>query len=154
MDAEVAAKLVGVEIDLQNISSLLRFKGYYGLSTEEALEYTLPRGASFGPKQLQESYAEEDSTRSIEKLVSDKYPSLRSMLTGNTKDQTSRLVLMERLLEEIMLYEVHRAMGGYPFTIGIILSYFVLKQREIHKLVAILNAKFYKLDDDRIVGLL
>ena len=79
---------------------------------------------------------------------------MQTLLSSQTPDMASKLILIERLLEEIMLYEVRRTLSGYPFTIGIVLSYFQLKRNEIKKVMTILNAKYYSLSEDRIKGVL
>ena len=58
------------------------------------------------------------------------------------------------ILEEIMKHEVHRILAGYPFTIGIILSYFILKRNELKKIRTILNAKHYGIEQERIESMM
>jgi V/A-type H+-transporting ATPase subunit C len=43
-DREITRRLIGVEIDLQNVSWLIRFKDFYSLDAERAMGYTLPGG--------------------------------------------------------------------------------------------------------------
>jgi vacuolar-type H+-ATPase subunit C/Vma6 len=71
------------------------------------------------------------------------YPGLSALLSAQTSDSTSRLILIRRILEEIMKQEVRRILAGYPFTIGIVLSYFILKRNELRRIRTILNAKQY-----------
>jgi V/A-type H+-transporting ATPase subunit C len=54
------------------------------------------------------------------------------------------------LLQEILDREVRKILGGYPFTIGIILAYSLLERRETSRIVTILNAKLYELDPERV----
>ena len=60
------------------------------------------------------------------------------------------MMMIEELLLEILRQEVTRLLRGNPFTIGIMLSYFFLKHREVTRLSTILNAKYYGLDEDQI----
>jgi vacuolar-type H+-ATPase subunit C/Vma6 len=39
---------------------------------------------------------------------------------------------------------------GNPFSIGIILAYFILKKNELRKIMTILNAKVYMLQPEEI----
>ena len=64
----------------------------------------------------------------------------------------SRLLLVERILGQILSLEINRVLMGYPFTIGIILAYFILKDNEIKKIMTILNAKYYGIGSDRILS--
>ena len=66
----------------------------------------------------------------------------------------SRFDLLERVLREILLIEVRRVLGGYPFTIGIVLAYFILKGEEIRRIMTVLNAKAYDWPQDRILSAL
>ena len=86
--------------------------------------------------------------------MSRRYPSLQVMLSGSAADEISRLVLIERILQQIMLHEVGRLLAGYPFTIGTVLAYVVLKRNETRTLMTILNAKLYGVSQDRIRGVL
>jgi V/A-type H+-transporting ATPase subunit C len=52
-----------------------------------------------------------------------------------------------------MKIEVRKILTGYPFTIGIILAYFILKSDEIRKIMTVLNAKFYEWPEERILSL-
>ena len=61
---------------------------------------------------------------------------------------------MGDMMEEIMKHEVKRILSGYPFTIGIILAYFMLKGDELRKVRTILNAKLYGLQQERIDSLI
>ena len=76
------------------------------------------------------------------------------MLTAQTSDSSSRLLLIERILEQVMKHEIQRILQGYPFTIGIILCYFLLKKNEIAKVKTVLNAKHYGVSEERIEGML
>jgi len=50
--------------------------------------------------------------------------------------------------------EVKKMLAGYPFTIGIILAYFILKANEIRKIMTVLNAKFYNWPEERILAVI
>ena len=53
-----------------------------------------------------------------------------------------------------MKHEIQRILQGYPFTIGIILCYFLLKRDEIKRIKTVLNAKQYNIAEERIEGML
>ena len=53
-----------------------------------------------------------------------------------------------------MKHEVQRILTGYPFTIGIILAYFMLKRNEMKKIRTILNAKRYHIEQERIESMI
>ncbi len=153
-DREIARRLIGVEIDLQNVGWLIRFKNFYSLETEQALGYTLAGGLNLEPELMRESYVSEQTDREISALVGRRYPEIAPLLASKEQTKfTARLTLIERILEEIIKIEVRKIMTGYPFTIGIILSYFILKSDEIRKVMTVLNAKFYDWPEERIQAL-
>ena len=153
-DKRIARRLIGLEIDLQNVGWLIRFKNFYSLETEQALGYTLAGGLNLEPELMRESYASEQTDREISALVGRRYPEIAPLLASKEQTKfTARLTLIERILEEIITIEVRKIMTGYPFTIGIILSYFILKSDEIRKVMTVLNAKFYDWPEERIQAL-
>jgi len=149
-DAGIANRLIGVEIDMLNINWIVRYKTLYNLSLEDTFSYIIPFGHSLNQGMLGAAFKSEDVTDIISDFVKKKYANLSPLLKVQGAEVPSRLVLIERLLEEIMKYEVQRVLMGNPFTIGIILAYFVLKKWEIKKVMTILNAKLYGIDAERI----
>jgi V/A-type H+-transporting ATPase subunit C len=153
-DREIARRLIGVEIDLQNVSWLIRFKNFYSLEADKALGYTLPGGLNLKPELMRQTYAAEQTDRQISALVGKRYPEIAPLLASKEQTKfTARLTMIERILEQIMTIEVRKILTGYPFTIGIILSYFILKSDEIRKVMTVLNAKFYEWPEEKIEAL-
>lgn len=153
-DRSTALRLTGVEIDLQNINWIIRFKNFYDLPLEAVLAAIVPGGFNLDKSILDELYSAQNVTSVLQGFVTSKYPGLSTLLSSQTPDSTSRLLLVRRILEEIMNHEVHRILSGYPFTIGIILSYFILKRNELRKIRMILNAKEYGIEQGRIESMM
>ncbi|MEJ2703516.1 MAG: V-type ATPase subunit [Sedimentisphaerales bacterium] len=153
-DRMIALRLTGVEIDLQNINWIIRFKNFYDLPLEAVLAAIVPGGFNLDKGIIDELYSAQNVTAALQGFVKSKYPGLSALLASQTPDSTSRLLLIGRILEEIMKHEVHRILSGYPFTIGIILSYFILKQNELKKIRTILNAKHYGIEQGRIESMM
>jgi V/A-type H+-transporting ATPase subunit C len=154
-DRAIARRMIGAEIDLQNINWLVRFKGFYKLSQQEAMAFAIPYGVNLSPEQVAEAYASDNPSAILSGLVRKKYSGLSAMLTPKEYAESySRLVMIERILEQILLIEVRHLLAGYPFTIGIILAYFVLKSAELRRIMTILNAKFYNWPEERIMAVL
>lgn len=140
-DREVAIRLIGVEIDLQNISWIIRFKRFYDLPLEAILAAIIPGGFHLNRTTIEELYRAQNVTSVLQKFIVGKYAGLSVLLASQASDSTSRLTLIGRILDEIRRQEVQRILSGYPFTIGILLAYFILKSNELKKLRMILNAK-------------
>jgi len=153
-DRNIVIKLTGVEIDLQNINWLIRLKNFYDLPLEAVMATIVPGGLNLNQAIIGELYRAQNVTPVLQNFVKGKYPGLSALLSSQTSDSYSRLLLIHRILEEIMKHEVHRILAGYPFTIGIILAYFILKRNELKKIRTILNAKKYDIQQQRIESLI
>ena len=153
-DRDIALRLTGVEIDLQNINWIIRLKNFYDLPLEAVLATIVPGGLNLTRSIVDELYRAQNVASVLQGFVKSKYPGLSTLLSAQTPDSTSRLLLIRRILEEIMKHEVRRILGGYPFTIGTILAYFVLKRNELRKIRIILNAKYYGIKHERIESMI
>ncbi|MBN1760131.1 MAG: V-type ATPase subunit [Chitinispirillaceae bacterium] len=153
-DRIIAQRLVGIEIDLQNISWIIRFRTFYNLPYEAVADLIIPGGFSIRGSTLQDIYRSPQLTAPLETMIRKNYPGIAALASVQHADQSSRLTMIERILEQITLEEVHRIMRGYPFTIGIILAYFILKRLEIRRIRTVLNAGFFNLSKERTASLL
>ncbi len=144
-DREIANRLIGVQIDIENINRLVRFKEAYRLPTEEIAADLIPQGHRLGPKTIDSILQSEDSGDRITEILGGEYPELAAIMSGTrpSSQVPARLLLIERVLEEVLSIEIRRVLAGYPFTIGIVISYFLLAQTETRRIRSILNAKFY-----------
>ena len=153
-DRKESLRLIGVEIDLHNIIWIIRFRRFYNLSIEKVLTLIIPGGYHLGTGLLKQAHESQNVTSVLQGIIKTTYPGLETMLSSQPADSSARLLLIERILERILVYEVQRILRGYPFTIGIIFAYFILKKNEMKKIKAILNAKQYKIPEERIKGLI
>lgn len=153
-DRKEALRLIGVEIDLQNINWMMRLKTFYKMPLDMVRTLLIPRGFNLAPHHMEGLYAQQNITPVLQGFVKKGYPGLSTLLSSQTTDLSSRLSLIEQVLEQIMRHEIQRMLSGYPFTIGIILSYFILKHNEIKKVTTVLHAKHYALSHNRIESLL
>jgi len=153
-DRSIALRLTGVEIDLQNINWIIRFKNFYQLPRDAVLAAIVPGGFNLDRAVMGDLYGAQNVTSVLQGFVKKKYPELSALLAAHTSDSTSRLLLIRRILDEIRKHEVSRILSGYPFTVGIILSYFVLKRDELKKIRTILNAKYYGIEHERIESMI
>ena len=149
-DRSTALRLIGIEIDIQNIDRIIRFKTYYDLPMETVMDLVIQGGEMFPSQSIRDVYLSQNPKIVLGDIVNKYYPGLSGILSSQSSHAGARLLLIERILEQIMSYEVRHILAGYPFTIGIILSYFALKSNEIRRVMAILNAKLYDLPEDRI----
>ena len=153
-DREIVTRIIGVEIDLQNINWLIRLKKSYDLSLEQVMTAIVPGGFNLNQSIISELYRAQNVTTILQDFVKGKYPGLTALLSTQVSDSSSRLLLIHRILEEIRKQEVRRLLTGYPFSIGIILVYLILKSNELKKIRTILNAKMYNLPTQRIESMI
>lgn len=144
-DSEIASKLVGVQIDIENINRLVRFKEAYGLPQERILADLIPHGHRLSPKIIDSVLASQNAGVRVAEILGGEYPELQAVISGARPSASvpARLLLIERVLEEVLAIEIRRVLAGYPFTVGVVLSYFLLAESETGRLRSILNAKFY-----------
>jgi ATP synthase A1 C subunit len=147
-DRKIAAKLIGLEIDQKNIEWLVRLKFYYDIPVADLLDYNIPGGASLGRQQLMKIF-QADSVEELLTAAFDHYLGQAAMLFSKVP-QAGKLYVMEIILWDYLVREARRTLGGFPFTIGTVLSYLILKRAEIRNLITILNGKVIGLDHDAI----
>lgn len=149
-DRDIINRLIGVEIDLENITRLMRFHYFYKFDPDLISRYSLPGGLRIKPGLLEQTAHSPDEAFS--RLAASGYASLSALGTAKSEAGSpfARMELIGGLLDEILKKEISRMLGGDPFTIGIILSYFILKRQEIRRISSILNGVYYRLPEDRM----
>ena len=153
-DRSIAHRLIGIEIDLQNINWIIRFRSYYNLSFDDVSDLIIPGGFTVKGPALRDIYQSQQLSSPLESMLKKNYPGIAVLLAKPGHDQNARLQMIEHILEQIMLVEVQRIMRGYPFTIGIVLAYYILKRLEIKRIRTVLNAGFYHISKERTASLL
>jgi len=154
-DRAVAERILGVDVDMQNVSWLVRFKGFYGMSAEKALSYLIPRGKAIDAAAVSAAWSEGKAgpgaggSFGID-LLRKAYGEAGALLGGSGGDAGARLAMMEAALRRVSMAEADRNLGGYPFSIGVVLAYFTKSREEIRTVMTILNAKYYSLPEERI----
>ncbi len=153
-DRDIAMRLAGVRIDLQNVDWIIRLRSFYDLPMETVMAAIIPGGFNLNKATITELYRVQNVTPVLQGFVKARYPGLSALLSSQVSDVASRLLLIRRIMEEIMRQEVQRILCGYPFTVGIILAYFILKRNELDRIRTILNAQQQGLQPERIESLI
>ncbi len=153
-DRAIALRLAGVRIDLQNVDWIIRLRNFYDLPMETVMAAIIPGGFNLNKATITELYHAQNVTSVLQGFVKARYPGLSTLLSSQVSDSASRLLLIRRIMEEIMRQEVQRILSGYPFTIGIILAYFMLKKNELDRVRIILNAQQQGIQPERIESLI
>ena len=148
LDSLVAARIMGLEIDICNIEILLRLKRYSSLTAGDARGVLLPGGLHFSEQLLVDAYSSRDAGALITTLRTMPLPLPRSI--AGERGTIDQLRLIQALLEETLEREARRALGMYPFTIGTVIAYFALMRAEARAVRRILAGKSLGLPTERI----
>ncbi|MFW5744410.1 MAG: V-type ATPase subunit [Spirochaetota bacterium] len=153
-DAPIALRLLGLQIDMLNVNWIVRMHRAYGSEHGDLLEAVLPGGTLIGPADARAAYRADRPIDELLGVLGGRHAIVASQRSDEGTGGPRRLVLLEELLREVLFSEVHRTLGGYPFTIGTVLAYVLLVGNEVRLLISVLNAKYYDLPPDRIEDLL
>ena len=146
-DKRVASRILGLEVDGENIQWLIKLRKYYGLGLGDTLEWFIPGGSNISKNTLRNFYTSDGITKIMEGLALGPYLPIKDLAQEN-------IHLIENLLYEILLKEVKRALAGNPFTIGTILGYLILKRRETRNIISLLYAKEYGVKKEELSRLI
>ncbi|MFW5994966.1 MAG: V-type ATPase subunit [Spirochaetia bacterium] len=142
-DREPALRSVALEADRENVSWIMRAINYYGLDEKDALASILPGGTVFDEKTLREAVRSGRSTAVLLDRLG------RSSTAGVSREggrHARGIALIEAALDEETYNLAHRYLGTYPFTMGVVLAYYMLTRRQIRRIMAVLNGLYYGLD--------
>ncbi len=133
-DQEIAKRIIGIEIDTENINWLIRMRKYYSMAVGDILEWVIPGGARVNKEGIVSLYTTDGLTKIVDSVALGPYIRIKELIEEN-------ISLIENFLHEVLLREVKKALSGYPFTIGVMLGYVVLKGNETRNIISTLYAK-------------
>nr|MBU1328964.1 V-type ATPase subunit [Candidatus Omnitrophota bacterium] len=147
VDQEIAKRVIGIEIDTENINWLIRMRKYYNLAAGDIMEWMIPGGTRINKENVTSFYTTDGLTKIVDSVALGPYAKIRELMEEN-------MSLIENFLHEVLLKEVKRALSGYPFTIGTILGYVILKRNETKNIISLLYAKDFGWKKDETNNLL
>ncbi len=143
-DRRIAHRLIGLEIDMKNISWLIRLKFYYSIPSGNLGDYNIPGGFRFTGDRLRQAFMADSMKDVLATVLDSSFRPVAELL--RREEELSKLYLLEIILWSYLMHEAKRTLGGFPFTIGTVLSYLILKRTEIRNLITILNGKLLNLE--------
>ena len=154
-DEKVARRLIGIQIDIQNLNWLVRMGQFHRAEGVGLASSVVPGGALFGLDDLEKAFRTDRPLEPLMAALGSRYAGLIPQ-AGPTqeRDHLRRLGLLEEILRTVLFHEIRRTLGGFPFTVGTMLAYLLLLQNEVRVLTSILNAKYYDLPASRVEGLI
>ncbi len=123
--------VVNSYVDVVNICHVARIRFVYGLSAEEALNYSYP-GGSLTIKGLH-ALARAKDLQALIKLL----PLGMRLAAEGTEDIPG----LRMALEDWLLRRMRRAFLGYPFHLGVQVAHLIEKEIEVRSLVRLFQAK-------------
>lgn len=148
-DSEIVKDITRTEIDLQNISWLVRYTHFYKLQTNDLKNILLPGGHDLNSGLIDNFIKGDSGQLNPSELLSRSYPELSKINISGNRNFSSQAMLFEKLLSETRKRYFTSILAGYPFTIGTILVFLFMAEREVRFISSVLSGKYYKLEDDR-----
>lgn len=136
LDRGRALRIVGALMDMNNLTWVIRYRVYHGLSEEELINYTLPFGFHVRDEDVRAIAAGSD----IAAVVGSVYPNLPNV-NELLAEPRRGLPQLEVLLKRNLLEQCITAFIGDPFHIGVPLAFLVLSDLEINDLTVLIEAK-------------
>ncbi|RMF91479.1 MAG: hypothetical protein D6733_01005 [Methanobacteriota archaeon] len=141
-DMESLGRMIGVEVDLVNLKTLLRLKHDH-VHPDEIMEYLIPRGYRLGPRIL-EDLAKAVGIEEIMAGLKGSYyhrPLSEAHRTFEKTKKDRRIIILERALDDFQAELGRGFEREYPLGIGPVLGYIIAKNREVRKVIAALKLK-------------
>jgi len=139
-DREMAVKIIGSLLDMNNLMWVIRYKIYHKLSEEELINYTLPFGYRVRDEDVRAIAAGSD----IAAVISRIYPNIANA-SSFFEDPQSGLPKLEHALKLQVMKQCNAAFVGDPFHIGIPLAYLMLSDFEVQDLIILIESKYFNL---------
>lgn len=148
-DHNMAVRIIGSMLDMNNLNWVIRYKIYHKLSEEELINYTLPFGYRVRDEDVRSIAAGADIASIIMRI----YPSITEAGAYLEKPQ-SGLPKLEHALKQQVMKQCISTFIGDPFHIGLPLAYLLLSDFEVQDLIILIEGKSFNWTDDEYRPLL
>ena len=146
-DARVAKRIVGSEIDLVNLAWLSRLIDYYKIEEGKLYGFVIP-----GPSSISRRLAEPGlSVDTLKELRAD-------VLAGRAGREVEARVdpesvsMIETLVGEVVIDTARNILIGYPFSIGCVFAFYLLKRTELRNLNTVFAGRWLGADETEILN--
>ncbi len=148
-DRRIARRLLGLEVDLENLNWIGRFRAYYNLSPVEIGDILLPHGYRIGRDDIRDVALGGDVWKALLRMTRGTQIDLQENL-----EEGAHLDALEHVLYVVLHSEARRAFKEFPFSIGSIMGYVYLVRIEMKNVKTLLYAKEYGLSPEEVEVLL
>jgi vacuolar-type H+-ATPase subunit C/Vma6 len=135
-DAAQAEKIVSTEIDMLNLSWLMRLIEYHGIEPGSFHEFIIP-----APTELSRNLGEPGLTLDRLKEIKSGLLPDHLLRESETAPQLDTLTLMESMVREMAVDTARTALAGFPFSIGCVFAFYLLKRSELRNLHTVFAGK-------------
>ena len=134
-ERQIIKRILGMSLDILNVSWIIRFKEEFRFSPEEILNYTIQHGYAFRLRERQSLSEAHNAGEILAYLKKTPY--------GKALSEDMPLNTVHIALSRYMIEQVRKCFSGNPFQIGVLLGYLWLKEFEISDILTIAEAKKY-----------
>jgi len=146
LDRQVSLKMLGIEIDIENVLLLIRGHRYYPFSPRQLAQWILPGGITILPEAVASAKEFEHIFAAFWNVRTGPY--IPAAATRGNPD------LLAAALEQALGEAVRATLRGFPFTVGAVTGYLFLKRRATRRVITILYAKHYRWRREEIHSLI
>lgn len=151
-DRRIAKEYTGLLIDIENLNRTVRLKHYFQFDSASIRAQLLPGGRRLP---IRADFLADGFEEDVGGLVKRVFPDADGGSVGETTaPHFDRLLFVETVASGLKEKQAQKALGGNPFTVGTVIAFFILKRVEIRRIITLMNAKYYRLEKERIKELL
>lgn len=151
-DADQATRIISTEIDMLNLCWLMRLVEYHDVQTSRFHEFVIP-----GPSEISRRLGDPGlTTEGLKEIRSDLLPE-HILREGESPSQLGAIAMMEGMIREMAVDAARGALAGFPFSIGCVFAFYLLKRTELKNLHTVFAGKALGAGEgdvmDRLYGL-
>jgi len=149
-DKKIVRRIVGTEVDIANLMTLLRCK-LDGIEEKELRSFFFPYNSSLdlAAPSAKAAVSANDVRSAIQMLPPSVYKDALTDALPEYEEENS-LIPFEKSLKKLFLSTIKHTLRGYPFNIGAIMSFLYLEEIEIRNLCAIAVSKENEIPPEEI----
>ncbi|MDD2296542.1 MAG: V-type ATPase subunit [Sphaerochaetaceae bacterium] len=143
-DRKLMGRVLDRDTDLKNIINLVRFGWMYKLPSDKLRTLMLEGGLVTKTQEFTEYLEKPTEERSPINLVQRRFPALaKELIESDITTAEYQTLLVEKYLFKVRKKDFQVILRGNPFTIGTILAYFFLEERQNAIIRTIINGIHY-----------
>jgi V/A-type H+-transporting ATPase subunit C len=135
-DALRAEKILGAEIDMLNLSWIMRLMDYYDVKPSGFHQYVIS-----GPSEISRKLAEPGLTDQGLQEIRGQFLGGQFRREGEGLSRLESTALLEAMVREMAVDVARSSLAGYPFSIGCVFAFYLLKRIEAMNLQTVFAGK-------------